>query len=123
MFELYLGHCESFIPTKRWTFTMKEYQSLSHTRWDCKYRVLFIPEKQKKKKKIFEALRRHLGEIFRALAKQKESQAASLVARSVQDYISTTSFRSIREATQPFGIYNPSASYAVGRRATLCPKS
>ena len=51
---------------------MKEYQSLSHTRWDCKYHVVFIPKKRKKK--IFEALRRHLGEIFRDLAKQKESQ-------------------------------------------------
>jgi len=51
---------------------MKEYQSLSHTRWDCKYHVVFIPKKRKKK--IFEALRRHLGEIFRELAKQKDSQ-------------------------------------------------
>lgn len=23
---------------------MKEYQSLSHTRWDCKYHVVFIPQ-------------------------------------------------------------------------------
>jgi len=51
---------------------MKEYQSLSHTRWDCEYHVVFIPKRRKKK--IFEALRRHLGEIFRELAKQKESQ-------------------------------------------------
>jgi putative transposase len=51
---------------------MKEYQSLSHTRWDCKYHVVFIPKKRKKK--IFEALRRHLGEIFRELAKQKDSE-------------------------------------------------
>jgi len=34
--------------------------------------VVFIPKKRKKK--IFEALRRHLGEIFRDLAKQKESR-------------------------------------------------
>ncbi len=46
---------------------MKEYQSLSHTRWDCKYHVVFIPKKRKKK--IFEGLRRYLGEIFRELAK------------------------------------------------------
>jgi putative transposase len=49
---------------------MKEYQSLSHTRWDCKYHVVFIPKKRKKK--IFETLRRHLGEIFRELAMQKD---------------------------------------------------
>ena len=49
---------------------MKEYQSLSHSRWDCKYQVVFIPKKRKKK--IFLALRRELGEIFRELAKQKD---------------------------------------------------
>jgi REP-associated tyrosine transposase len=51
---------------------MKEYQSLSHTRWDCKYHVVFIPKKRKKR--IFGVLRRHLGEIFHELAVQKESK-------------------------------------------------
>ncbi len=51
---------------------MQEYQSLSHSRWDCKYHVVFIPKKRKKR--IFGALRPHLGEIFRELAKQKESE-------------------------------------------------
>jgi putative transposase len=51
---------------------MKEYQSLSHTRWDCKYPVVFIPKKRKKK--IFGVLRRHLGEIFHELASHKESK-------------------------------------------------
>ena len=51
---------------------MKEYLRLSHSRWDCKYHVVFIPKKRKKK--IFSALRRDLGEIFRELAKQKDSQ-------------------------------------------------
>jgi putative transposase len=49
---------------------MKEYQSLSHTRWDCKYHVVFIPKRRKKA--IYGALRRNLGEIFRELAKQRE---------------------------------------------------
>lgn len=49
---------------------MKEYQSLSHTRWDCKYHVVFIPKRRKKR--IFGVLRRHLGEIFHELAKHKE---------------------------------------------------
>ena len=49
---------------------MKEYQSLSHTRWDCKYHVVFIPKMRKKK--IFGVLRQHLGAIFRELAKHKE---------------------------------------------------
>jgi putative transposase len=33
---------------------MKEYQSLSHTRWDCKYHVFSIPKRRKKR--IFEEL-------------------------------------------------------------------
>ena len=39
---------------------MKEYQSLAHTRWDCKYHVVFIPKKRKKT--IFGAVRKHLGD-------------------------------------------------------------
>ena len=49
---------------------MKEYQSLSHTRWDCKYHVVFIPKRRKKS--LYGALRRNLGEIFRELAQQRE---------------------------------------------------
>ncbi len=40
---------------------MQDYQSLSHSRWDCKFHVVFIPKKRKKR--IFGALRQHLGEI------------------------------------------------------------
>ena len=48
---------------------MKNYASLSHTRYDCKYHVVFIPKYRRKK--IYGAIRRHLGEIFHELAKQK----------------------------------------------------
>ena len=51
---------------------MKEYQSLSHTRWECKYHVVFIPKRRKKS--IFGVLRRHLGEVFRELARHKEAE-------------------------------------------------
>lgn len=51
---------------------MKDYQSLSHTKWDCKYHVVFIPENRRKK--LFGVLRRHLGEIFHELAGYKESK-------------------------------------------------
>lgn len=49
---------------------MKEYQSLCHTKWDCKYHVVFIPKRRKKM--IFGAIRKHLGEILRELAEHKE---------------------------------------------------
>ena len=62
---------------------MKEYQSLAHTRWDCKYHVVFIPKRRKKK--LFGALRRHLGEIFRELAKHKDS--AVVEGHLMADYV------------------------------------
>jgi putative transposase len=49
---------------------MKEYQSLAHTRWDCKYHVVFIPKKRKKA--IFGAIRKHLGQVLHELSQQKE---------------------------------------------------
>jgi putative transposase len=49
---------------------MNEFESLSHTRWECKYHVVFIPKCRKKS--LFGELRRHIGPVFRALAEQKE---------------------------------------------------
>jgi putative transposase len=49
---------------------MQDYQSLSHTRWDCKYHVVFIPKKRKKA--IFGAIHKYLGEVLHELAGQKE---------------------------------------------------
>ena len=60
------------VSTKRQENTVKEYQSLSDTRWDCKYHVVFIPKRRKKM--VFGVLRKHLGRIFRELARHKESE-------------------------------------------------
>lgn len=51
---------------------MKDYRSLSHTKWYCKYHVVFIPKRRKKK--IYGQLRKHLGDLFKDLAKQKEAE-------------------------------------------------
>jgi len=51
---------------------MDEYQSLNHSQWECKYHVIFIPKCRRKV--LFGQLRPHLGEVFRRLARQKESQ-------------------------------------------------
>ena len=51
---------------------MSDYRSLSHTKWDCKYHVVFIPKYRKKR--IFGAIRRRLGAVFRSLAEQRESR-------------------------------------------------
>ena len=51
---------------------MDEYQSLSHTKWDCKYHVIFIPKYRRRA--LYGQLRRHVREVFRKLAEQKESR-------------------------------------------------
>jgi putative transposase len=51
---------------------MDEYQTLNHTKWDCKYHVVFIPKYRRKV--LYEELRRHLGPVFRTLTEQKESR-------------------------------------------------
>ena len=50
---------------------MDDYQSLSHTRWECKYHVVFIPKYRRKV--LYGAVRGQLGTLFRTLAQQKES--------------------------------------------------
>ena len=51
---------------------MSKYRSLSHSKWECKYHVVFIPKYRKKA--IYGQLRRELGGVFRNLAQQKESE-------------------------------------------------
>jgi hypothetical protein len=41
---------------------MDEYESLSHTKWERKYHVVFIPKCRRKT--LFGQLRQHLGEVF-----------------------------------------------------------
>jgi len=48
------------------------YQRLAHSSWDCKYHVVFVPKRRRKV--LFGQARRKLGEVFHALARQKECQ-------------------------------------------------
>jgi putative transposase len=48
------------------------YQSLSPSKWDCKYHVVFIPKYRHKV--LYGETRRQLGPIFHELARQKECQ-------------------------------------------------
>jgi putative transposase len=48
------------------------YQSLSHSKWDCKYHVIFVPKYRRKT--MFLELRQYLGSVFHELARQKECQ-------------------------------------------------
>ncbi len=48
------------------------FQSMSHSKWDCKYHIVFIPKGRRKA--VFGNIRKHLGVIFHELARQKECQ-------------------------------------------------
>ena len=51
---------------------MDEYHALSHTTWECKYHIVFIPKCRRKT--LYLEPRGHLGEVFRRLAEQRESK-------------------------------------------------
>ena len=51
---------------------MDKIESLNHTKWDCKYHVVFIPKCRRKT--LYGELRTHLGDVFRTLAQHKESR-------------------------------------------------
>ena len=51
---------------------MDMYESLSHTKWECKYHVVFIPKCRRRT--LYEQLRQYLGVVFHELARQKESR-------------------------------------------------
>ena len=50
---------------------MNNYNKLSHTTWECKYHLIWIPKYRKKV--LYGQLRKYLGEVFRELALQRES--------------------------------------------------
>ena len=51
---------------------MDQFESLNHTKWDCKYHVVFIPKYRRRT--LYGDLKRHLGPVFGQLAKQRESR-------------------------------------------------
>jgi len=62
---------------------MDDYESLNHTKWECKYHIVFIPKCRRKK--LYQQLRRDLGEVFHQLAQRKESQI--LEGHMVADHV------------------------------------
>ena len=50
---------------------MDEFESLSHSKWECKYHVVFIPKCRRRV--LYGQLRTHLREVFHKLARQRES--------------------------------------------------
>ena len=48
---------------------MDEAKTLNHSKWECKYHVVFIPKYRRKS--LYKELRGDLGQVFRELARRK----------------------------------------------------
>ena len=62
---------------------MSTYESLSHSKWDCKYHVVFVPKRRKKT--LYGKVRKFLGSVFPELASQRRSEI--LEGHMVQDHV------------------------------------
>lgn len=62
---------------------ISSYESLSHSKWDCKYHIVFIPKGRRKV--LFGQIRKYIGPIFRELARQKE--CSIIQGGMVQDHV------------------------------------
>ena len=67
---------------------MDKMESLSHSKWECKYHIVFIPKCRRRT--LYGQLRQHLGEVFHELARHKDSriEEGHLVADHVHMLIS-----------------------------------
>jgi putative transposase len=67
---------------------MNSPESLSHTKWECKYHIIWIPKYRKKSH--YKELRQYLGSILKDLAFQKECkiEAGHLMSDHVHILIS-----------------------------------
>ena len=59
------------------------YASLSHSKWDCTYHVVFVPKYRKKV--LYGKVRKFLGPVFHELAVQKRSKIVE--GNMVQDHV------------------------------------
>ena len=62
---------------------MTTYESLNHSKWDCKYHLVFIPKCRKKA--LYGKVRKYLGSVFHELALQRNSKI--LEGHMVQDHV------------------------------------
>jgi len=63
--------------------TTSSYESLAHSKWDCKYHIVFIPKGRKKA--LYGKIRKFLGPVFHELAMQRGSTI--IEGHMVQDHV------------------------------------
>jgi len=63
--------------------TTSSYKSLTHSKWDCKYHIVFIPKGRKKV--LYGKIRKFLGPVFHELASQRG--ASIIEGHMVKDHV------------------------------------
>ncbi len=96
------------------------YESLSHSRWDCKYHVVFIPKCRKKT--LYGKIRKYLGTVFHELASQRGSEI--IEGHMVQDHVHML----IRippkySVSEVIGYIKGKSAIAVARQFGSCQKN
>jgi putative transposase len=91
---------------------MNPAESLKHTKWECKYHVVWIPKYRKKS--LYQGLRRYLGELLKDLAAQKECKILEghLVSDHVHILISIPPKYSVSQA---IGFIKGKSAIAIAR--------
>lgn len=64
---------------------MQDINSLSHTKWNCKYHIVFVPKYRRKV--FYEEKRLEIGKILRKLCKRKDVNI--ITAEVCLDYVHT----------------------------------
>jgi REP element-mobilizing transposase RayT len=57
---------------------MDEYESLSHSKWECKYHVVFIPKCRRRT--LYGEPRPHPGEIFRKWRCKRKAESKKAIS-------------------------------------------
>ena len=91
---------------------MNPAESLKHTKWECKYHVVWIPNYIKKS--LYQGLRRYLGKLLKDLAAQKECKILEghLVSDHVHILISIPPKYSVSQAV---GFIKGKSAIAIAR--------
>ena len=63
--------------------TTSSYESLAHSKWDCKYHIVFVPKNRKRV--LYGKVRKYLGPVFHELAGKRGSKI--IKGGMVQDHV------------------------------------
>ena len=103
-------------------------KSIAHTKWNCKYHIVFAPKYRRKE--IYGKLRKDIGEIIRKLCEQKgveiiEAEACKdhiHLLVSIPPYISVAQFMGYLKGKSTLMIFDRHANlkYKYGNRHFWC---